>query len=103
MLDLKKLDTAFRNLGFMPRPVEIQELVMEIQKEKEKEKALEKKKDQFKQTDVAYSSIDYPRFKQIMAKKMVKDQSLNELKKAFKILDTDGSGSIEASEFRVIM
>lgn len=38
-----------------------------------------------------------------MAKKMVKDQSLNELKKAFKILDTDGSGSIEASEFRVIM
>lgn len=45
MLDLKKLDTAFRNLGFMPRPVEIQELVMEIQKEKEKEKALEKKKD----------------------------------------------------------
>ena len=38
-----------------------------------------------------------------MAKKMVKDQSLNELKKAFKILDSDGSGSIEAKEFRAVM
>ena len=38
-----------------------------------------------------------------MAKKMVKDDSLNALKKAFKILDTDGSGSIDASEFREVM
>lgn len=97
MLDLKKLDACFRNLGFMPKPVEIQELVKEIQKEKDKEKAIDKKK------EVAYSSIDYARFKQIMAKKMVKDQSLGELKKAFKILDKDGNGSIEASEFRQVM
>lgn len=80
MLDLKKLDTCFRNLGFMPKPIEIKEIANEIQKEKVKEKALEKKKDSDKQKDVSYSTIDYPRFKLIMAKKMVKDDSLNGLK-----------------------
>lgn len=74
----------------------------EIQKEKDKEIALEKKKEKASDNkkEIAYSTIDYARFKQIMAKKMVKDQSLSELKKAFQILDSDGSGSIDTSEFR---
>jgi hypothetical protein len=36
MLDIKKLDKCMRNLGFMPKTVEITELLKLIQKEKDK-------------------------------------------------------------------
>ena len=53
--------------------------------------------------DVHYSYIDFDRFKEIMRSKLVQDRSLNDLKAAFKILDRDGSGSIDADEFRDVM
>lgn len=38
MLDIRKLDKCMRNLGFMPKTVEITELLKLIQKEKDKVK-----------------------------------------------------------------
>lgn len=90
-----------RNLGFKPRPVEIPELVKVIQKEKDKLKETNKLNNVVK--DVHYSYIEFDKFKEIMRGKLVQDQSLNDLKEAFKILDRDGSGSIDADEFRDVM
>ena len=101
MLDIRKLDKCMRSLGFMPRPVEIPELVKQIQKEKDKQKEANKLNNITK--DMHYSFIEFERFKSIMVGKLVQDQSLNDLKAAFKILDTDGSGSIDADEFRDVM
>ena len=67
MLPLKQLDPCFRRLGLMPKPTEIAEITKEIVKEKEKEKEKDRKK------EVPMSTIDKERFKQLMAKKMVKD------------------------------
>jgi calmodulin len=53
--------------------------------------------------DVHYSYIEFERFKDIMRSKLLQDRSLNDLKDAFKILDRDGSGSIDADEFRDVM
>ena len=53
--------------------------------------------------DVHYSYIEFERFKDIMRAKLLQDRSLNDLKDAFKILDRDGSGSIDADEFRDVM
>jgi len=53
--------------------------------------------------DVHYSYIEFDRFKDIMRAKLLQDRSLNDLKDAFKILDRDGSGSIDADEFRDVM
>lgn len=101
MLDIRKLDKCMRNLGFMPKTVEITELLKLIQKEKDKVKEQNKMNNVIK--DVHYSYIEFDRFKDIMRAKLLQDRSLNDLKDAFKILDRDGSGSIDADEFRDVM
>ena len=53
--------------------------------------------------DVHYSYIEFDKFKEIMRGKLLQDQSLNDLRAAFKLLDRDGSGSIDADEFRDVM
>lgn len=101
MLDIKKIDKCMRALGFKPKPVEIPELVKAIQKEKDKMKETNKLNNVVK--DVHYSYIEFEKFKEIMRGKLLQDRSLNDLKEAFKILDVDGSGSIDVDEFREVM
>ena len=101
MLDIRKLDKCMRALGFMPRPVEIPELLKKIQKEKDALKEANKLQNIVK--DVHYSYIEFDQYKAIMRDKLLVDQSLSDLKEAFKILDADGSGAIDAEEFRDVM
>jgi len=69
MLDIRKLDKCMRSLGFMPRPVEIPELVKAIQKDKDKLKEQNKMNNIVK--DVYYSYIEFDKFKDIMRAKLL--------------------------------
>ena len=48
-------------------------------------------------------SIDYNSYKQLMAKKVFKEMTQEDLKNAFKVFDKNGTGRINTTEFHQIM
>mmetsp|Transcript_33677 Transcript_33677/g.52020 ORF Transcript_33677/g.52020 Transcript_33677/m.52020 type:complete len:287 (-) Transcript_33677:1469-2329(-) len=83
-ISMNDLDGVFRVLGFLPTPLEIQEVKKALEREGKK-------------------SIDFDRLVQIMKGKMVERETEKDLAQAFKYLDVDKSGQIESREFLFVM
>jgi Ca2+-binding EF-hand superfamily protein len=91
-MTIKELDKAFRKLGFQPQDHEMRNVQKEIDQKERELKAGDKKP--------VY--VDFEWFTKIMADKMADADTTNNLIRAFKTLDADGSGSIDADEFRAV-
>ena len=90
-----------KELGYMPNTIELADQVRDIEKKvvpvslEDQKKGIKAKKTR--------TNCDLESFKEIMAKKMSQKTSDVELKEAFRLLDEDGSGSIDAHEFKFVM
>lgn len=79
------LGTVMRSLGQNPTDAELRQLVQE---EGDKDDS---------------GTIDFPGFLTMVAKVLRHDESEEELREAFRLFDTDGSGSINAEELKKVM
>lgn len=78
------LDLAMRKFGVEPNPAEIADI-----------------ENKFKLESKRHIFLDD--FVVIMAKKLTADLSSKELSRAFRLIDTDGSGSLDIDEFRNLL
>ncbi|XP_044285004.1 caltractin isoform X1 [Varanus komodoensis] len=74
-IDVKELKVAMRALGFEPKKEEIRTMIADIGKE-------------------GSSTIDFEDFLTMMTKKMSEKDSKEEIMKAFRLFDDDGTGKI---------
>merc|ERR1711872_890045 len=74
-IDAKELKVAMRALGFEPKKEEIKKMIQEIDKENT-------------------GTIDFNDFLTMMTKKMSEKDSKEEILKAFRLFDDDGTGKI---------
>merc|ERR1712178_547698 len=80
----KELGTVMRSLSQNPTEAELQDMINEVDAD-------------------GNSTIDFPEFCTLMARKMKDTDSEEELKEAFRVFDKDGNGFISAAELRHIM
>ncbi|TFK65979.1 EF-hand [Pluteus cervinus] len=73
-----------RSLGQNPTEAELQEMIKEVEAK-------------------GHTSIDFPEFLTLMARKMRDTDSEEEIKEAFRVFDKDNSGYISAAELRHVM
>ncbi|XP_038270122.1 calmodulin-like protein 3 [Dermochelys coriacea] len=79
-----ELGTVMRSLGQNPTEAELQDMISELDTERS-------------------STIDFPEFLSMMARKMRDMDSEEEIREAFQIFDEDGIGYISAAELQHIM
>eukprot|EP01062_Namystynia_karyoxenos_P010665 TRINITY_DN1378_c0_g1_i1.p1 TRINITY_DN1378_c0_g1~~TRINITY_DN1378_c0_g1_i1.p1 ORF type:complete len:945 (+),score=240.46 TRINITY_DN1378_c0_g1_i1:126-2960(+) len=79
-----QLGTVMRSLGQNPTAAELQDMINEVDAD-------------------GNGTIDFPEFLTLMARKMHDTDSEEEIREAFKVFDTDGSGFISAAELRNVM
>jgi centrin-1 len=74
-IDSKELKVAMRALGFEPRKEEIKRMISEVDKD-------------------GSGTIEYPEFEEMMAVKIAERDPREEIIKAFKLFDEEGTGKI---------
>lgn len=74
-IDSKELKVAMRALGFEPRKEEIKRMISEVYKD-------------------GSGTIEYPEFEEMMAVKIAERDPREEIIKAFKLFDEEGTGKI---------
>lgn len=100
-ISFNEISSAMRELGYMPNQIELNDQIRDIEKKpvplssEDAKKGLKAKKKR--------TNCDLESFKGIMSKKMSDKASDPELREAFRLLDEDGSGAIDANEFRFVM
>ncbi len=83
-ISAKDIGTIMRVLGHNPTEAELQEIISQLEQNQN-------------------GSMDFPEFMNIMARRGAELNVEEELLKAFKIFEKDGSGYISASELRGVM
>ncbi|KAI9300521.1 calmodulin [Cunninghamella echinulata] len=80
----KELGTAMRSLNMNPTEAELQDMIMEVDKD-------------------GNGIIDFNEFLTLVSKKLKDTDSPEEIQEAFKVFDKDGNGYISAAELRHVM
>ena len=83
-ISTKELGVVIRSLGFSPTDREIQEIIMEFDKDRS-------------------GALEFPEFLGLMAKKIYEQNAKEELFEAFKVFDKDGNGLVSAAELRHVL
>lgn len=80
----KELGTVMRSLGHNPTEAELQGMINEVDAN-------------------CSSTVDFPEFLSLMAKRSKDTDSEEEIREAFRVFDKDGNGYISAAELRHVM